>query len=394
VGRKEIDTEAVLDAWIQEGPGRLPAAIQGLDLRSREAQLLQVNFAGCAFLGCESTANISALAAAAGCIVYPNTMQLPYKPFRNSLYTPTELLAGLNVSDPASYKTTPDWATYLTYADPETSRPIETSLDEVLARRIHDFSISDCLEEHLGQFGDSVVAIMGGHDTERTHPSYAHIVNLTRRLTREKFLIVSGGGPGIMEAANLGAFLAPYPDGIAAPSIEALKVAPKYSDPLWLTSAWKLREALIQEHGPGGDSVGVPTWFYGHEPPNAFAAKIAKYFENSVREDGLVAIGTGGIVFSEGNAGTVQEIFQDTTQNYYRIDGTSRSGRKSAMVLLNKLYWDPPSDPARWPKDAKPVRPLLDMLAKKKKFDDYVLYIDADQTDEIVDFIKEHPPVP
>ena len=40
------------------------------------------------------------------------------------------------------------------------------------------------------------------------------------------------------------------------------------------------------------------------------------------------------------------------------------------------------------------MRPLLDMLGRKEKFDDYVLYIDADETDEIVKFIKEHPPIP
>jgi hypothetical protein len=66
------------------------------------------------------------------------------------------------------------------------------------------------------------------------------------------------------------------------------------------------------------ESVGIPTWYYGNEPPNLFASHTGKYFFNSVREDGLVSIASGGIVFGPGNAGTVQEIFQDAPLNYYR----------------------------------------------------------------------------
>ena len=53
-------------------------------------------------------------------------------------------------------------------------------------------------------------------------------------------------------------------------------------------------------------SVGIPTWFYGHEPPNVFCDGIAKYFSNAIREDGLLARCTAGLVVLEGAAGTVQ----------------------------------------------------------------------------------------
>ena len=32
-------------------------------------------------------------------------------------------------------------------------------------------------------------------------------------------------------------------------------------------------------------SLGIPTWFYGHEPPNVFCDGIGKYFSNAIRED-------------------------------------------------------------------------------------------------------------
>ena len=84
----------------------------------------------------------------------------------------------------------------------------------------------------------------------------------------------------------------------------------------------------------GGPSVGIPTWFYGHEPPNAFASHIAKYFANATREDGLLARSTAGVVFLPGAAGTVQEIFDNATPNYYE----SR-GEPTPMVLVDRVHW-------------------------------------------------------
>ena len=79
-------------------------------------------------------------------------------------------------------------------------------------------------------------------------------------------------------------------------------------------------------------SLSIPTWFYGHEPSNPFATHIAKYFSNSEREDGLLAVATAGIVFVPGGPGTLQEVFQDAAQNAYET-----YGRSSPMVFL-----DPP----------------------------------------------------
>jgi hypothetical protein len=80
----------------------------------------------------------------------------------------------------------------------------------------------------------------------------------------------------------------------------------------WLRTAAEVRGRLL-----GGDwkspakaesaNLGIPTWLYGFEPPNMFATVIGKYFYNSVREDGLVTIASGGLIFGKGEAGTVQE---------------------------------------------------------------------------------------
>ncbi|MFZ6679414.1 TIGR00730 family Rossman fold protein [Undibacterium sp. Tian12W] len=50
------------------------------------------------------------------------------------------------------------------------------------------------------------VTIFGSARTRDDHPDYAKCVDLSRRLSDEGFAVISGGGPGIMEAANKGAF--------------------------------------------------------------------------------------------------------------------------------------------------------------------------------------------
>src|SRR5215217_7617212 len=56
----------------------------------------------------------------------------------------------------------------------------------------------------LGRIGKAV-SIFGSARTPRDDPRYAQARELARRLGEEGFAIITGGGPGIMEAANRGA---------------------------------------------------------------------------------------------------------------------------------------------------------------------------------------------
>jgi hypothetical protein len=80
--------------------------------------------------------------------------------------------------------------------------------------------------------------------------------------------------------------------------------------------------------------LSVPTWLYGHEPANLFAARIAKYFSNAIREDTILRLARGGIAFASGRAGTVQEIFQAATKTFYATDGAS-----GPFVFLGRRFW-------------------------------------------------------
>lgn len=131
----------------------------------------------------------------------------------------------------------------------------------------------------------------------------------------------------------------------------------------WARAAFAVRARLPH----GGDSVGIPTWFYGHEPPNAFASRIGKYFANATREDGLLARCTAGVVFLPGAAGTVQEIFDNATPNYY-----GSRGDPAPMVLVDRAHWT----------ERLPAWPLLEALAGDRPMAARI---------ELVDSIDEAP---
>jgi predicted Rossmann-fold nucleotide-binding protein len=213
---------------------------------------------------------------------------------------------------------------------------------------------------------------MGGHSTLRTDEYYTKTAMTAKLLTEAGYFIVSGGGPGIMEATNLGAYFAKKSNKKLLDAIEMLKKAPHYSDKKFHTQAMK----VLEKYPKGAESLAIPTWFYGHEPSNLFASHIAKYFSNSIREDTLLAISLFGIICSPGSAGTTQEIFMDATQNHY-----CTFNYYSPMIFLGKK---------RYEIDTM-IYPLLKQLSFGKKYHD-MLFI-TDEPKEILEFLREHPPV-
>jgi len=398
--KKEIDRKNYA-AWLASATDGRDLVFQAMDLRADDEQLAALPQAtnaaeGNYYLGCQLGPKLAAQAAKHFATVMPDLPERTYQPFLPELYTWKTLLNGYDPNKPETYKNTKDWLTFLTYVVPQPpGSPIKfvpVSADEFLARRLHDHFIGDEMEEFLEQFappkGKGVVAIMGGHDKARDLPVFKQVAELARDLTRRGFLVVSGGGPGLMEAANMGAYFASLADDLLAPAIaEIAAAAPKYSDAAWLPSAWKVRERYeAQVDLTLSRSLGIPTWFYGHEPPNIFATHIAKYFENSLREEGLLAVATHGVIFAEGNAGTVQEIFQDACQNYY-----VNFNFRSPMILFGTQYWEqmPDGKGVYLPK-SKDAWNLLRVLAREKNFEH--LIASTDDTAKILSMIEGFVP--
>jgi uncharacterized protein (TIGR00730 family) len=78
--------------------------------------------------------------------------------------------------------------------------------------------------DSLASIGKAV-SIFGSARTPADHPRYAHARRVARRLGEAGFAIITGGGPGIMEAANRGAREAGVPSvglGIDLPHEQSL----------------------------------------------------------------------------------------------------------------------------------------------------------------------------
>lgn len=313
---------------------------------------------------------------------------LQFEPVRRRLYGPAELYEDLDLSTPESWVETLDFRVYAEFLANGGSSPPDQYT--AMLRSMHDSSLSHLTAEFIES--KKVVAIMGGHRLRRDDPVYADVAALGRELAARGFLVTSGGGPGAMEAAHLGAVLVTEGEDRVGEAVASLARMPEMPAGLeatirsgevdmdvvreahrWLAPAFEISASL----GDPGVSLAVPTWHYGHEPSTPLATHIAKLFQNSIREDGLLAIATHGVVYAPGMAGTVQEIFQDAAQNYYR----SFANRSSPMVLLGTAYWT----------RTLPVVPVLRNLFGETF--DGIVHI-TDDLGAAVEFIVSATPVP
>ncbi len=354
-----INTLEGFDALLASGQTANPLVVQGVDLCGRTEALLSHEWPMATFLGSNMTVAAEEHLTTSGATIFPVFNALPYNPYRGNLYTPAELRG--DDLDARIYKHQSTWR----------ENPPAPIL-EALAQRIHDHAIDDALNAFLTNH-DKVVAVMGGHGLHRNEETFRTVAIVTRALTRAGYLIVTGGGPGAMEAGNLGAWFAAHDDEALDDAIASLATAVDFSTQEYLDTS-----AEVTAKYPGGaTSLAIPTWFYGHEPTNDFATDVAKYFSNSIREDGLLAIANHGVVYTPGAAGTVQEVFMDATQNHYSVFGIV-----SPMIFLDSAYWA----------DDRLAAPLLlRQLAGDRPYADMIAV--CDEPKEVVDFITSHPPI-
>ena len=328
------------------------------------------------FLGCNFKQEEAIPLIERGAFVYPKFKQLPYNPYRGKLYSWQELMEG--------YEPENDQSTDLKIYNHFIKQKYNPPVSEALAQRLHDHSIDDALRRILeyddqGMTKKKVIGFMGGHSTPRGSQFYVETALAAQLATKKGYYVVTGGGPGIMEAANLGAYMGNYSKEDLLDAIAVLKdlIFSEENQPEYLAKNYMTRSIEILEKYPNGcDSLAIPTWFYGHEPSNLFAKHIAKYFSNSIREDILLTISLYGLVYAPGSAGTTQEIFQEAAQNHY---GTS--GYYSPMIFLGKK---------RYVEDTS-IYSVVHQLAVGRVYKDLLFLTDSAEL--AIDFIVSHPPI-
>lgn len=164
---------------------------------------------------------------------------------------------------------------------------------------------------------------------------------LAELLTLEDFSIITGGGPGIMAAANKGAFEVSKKMGVK-----------KWKHPV---------------------SLGISLTGFSNETFNKFVHEriLMKHF--FARKWLLVRYSVGFVVFP-GGFGTLDELFEVLT-----LEQTSKM-KKLPVILMDKHYWEPIMD---WIKS----RALTNKLISQKDLD--LLHITS-SVDEALEIIKKY----
>ncbi len=338
-----VESAADLDRRLDAGARSLRGwRVRGLDLAGYGDRLLERRVAGAMFLGCTFTPGDADRLAAAGALVLPAVADVPLDVHRSTLYSAAELY------DTPRYSRSLDARAYAW-----SQRP--AGPDDTLVAALHDHAIDSALDGW--RRGRHLVGVMGGHAVRRGERTYADAARMGRALGAHA-VVATGGGPGAMEAANLGGRLAHADEAALEDALARLATAPSFrpSVDAWLAPAVEVAAATTPS-----DTLGIPTWHYGHEPANVFATAIAKYVGNPTREAVLLETCDAGIVFLPGAAGTVQEVFQDACENYY-ADATAIA----PMVLVGRRHWT----------ETVPAWPLLEKLAAGRPMERHVHLVD------------------
>src|SRR5215216_6415099 len=187
----------------------------------------------------------------------------------------------------------------------------------------------------LGRIGKAV-SIFGSARTPRDDPRYERARTLARRLGEEGFAIITGGGPGIMEAANRGA-----------------------------------REA-------GVPSVGLGIELPHEQGMNEFVDLGLNFHYFFTRKVMFVRYASGFVVFP-GGFGTMDELFEAATLRQ------TEKIRYFPVVLVGSDYWTGLKD---WIGDSM----LADGYIGAEDLDALEVCDDFDRVIEIVEDVEHRRP--
>ena len=126
--------------------------------------------------------------------------------------------------------------------------------------------------ETMAEVGPAV-SVFGSARTKPDHPYYQQAVECGRRIVEQKLAVITGGGPGIMEAANKGAF----ESGVS-----------------------------------GAKSVGLNIDLPFEQKPNPYQTHALNFRYFFIRKVMFVKYAAGFIIFP-GGFGTMDELFESLT---------------------------------------------------------------------------------
>jgi hypothetical protein len=175
------------------------------------------------------------------------------------------------------------------------------------------------------------VSVFGSARVGRNHIYYQDAVRVSQALSEAGFSIITGGGPGIMEAANLGA-----------------------------------------SRGEGR-SIGLNIKLPFEQEPNRFADIVIHFNYFFARKVMFVKYACGFVALP-GGFGTLDEVFEALTLKQ------TRKIHDFPVILFGTAYWEGLLD---WFTDQL----LADKMISKR---DLKLFTVTDDVDEVVEIIRRH----
>ncbi len=161
---------------------------------------------------------------------------------------------------------------------------------------------------HLTSFPQPAITVFGGSRVAADSEIAKKTAHLTKLLVNEGFSIITGGGPGIMEAANFGA-------------LESLKECER--------NGIKCINHVV--------SAGIGLLRLNQDKVNPYVQKYIAMDHFFARKWLLVRYSVGFIIFP-GGFGTLDELFEIVT-----LIQCNRMA-KLPIILIDKLYWSPLMD--------------------------------------------------
>ncbi len=140
---------------------------------------------------------------------------------------------------------------------------------------------------------DKSVTIFGGSSFSQDNPNYKKAQLFGKLLTREGFSVITGGGPGIMEASNKGSY------------------------------------------EEGGDSIGINIQLTEGERANKYLRKSIGFHYFFTRKV-MLSYASSGYVFFPGGFGTLDEFFEVIT-----LIQTKKIEVKGPIIAVGKDFWEP-----------------------------------------------------